>query len=421
MKKKKQNIFLAKIGLMVFITFVCCILFFFFLLRYDGFASEWHKILNALSPIIIGLALAYLFHPVTRVLEERCLPLLRKRFKKEERAKATARGIAVAGTILFLLAVLILLGSAVIPSLITSISGLTETMPGDVTRFIAKLRSGTLGNFEVTDTISVYLTKLVDYLEEWSTNTILPKAQTYVVQITSGVITMIRSLFNFIIGIIVMAYVLMIQEELMGQSKKIVFAIFKPKQANVIIETVHKADEIFGGFITGKLIDSAIIGVICYIGCLIMDIPDSLLVSVVIGVTNIIPVFGPFIGAVPSLILVVIQSPWHALYLLIFVIILQQIDGNIIGPKILGNSTGLSAFWVMFAILIGGEMFGFLGILLGVPIFAIIYYIVGKLVNYGLKKRGLPTETEEYVEVSGVDAKTGNFSYFIKDKDEENE
>jgi predicted PurR-regulated permease PerM len=212
----------------------------------------------------------------------------------------------------------------------------------------------------------------------------------------------------------------MIQEELIGQSKKLVFAIFKPKQANVIIETVHKADEIFGGFITGKLIDSAIIGLICYLGCLIMNIPESILVAVIVGVTNIIPVFGPFIGAVPSLILVVIQSPLHALYLLIFIIVLQQVDGNIIGPKILGNSTGLSAFWVMFAILVGGGMFGFLGILLGVPVFAIIYYIAGRLINYGLKCKGLPTGTEEYIEVSGVDAKTGEFSYLRK-KDEEDE
>jgi predicted PurR-regulated permease PerM len=132
-------------------------------------------------------------------------------------------------------------------------------------------------------------------------------------------------------------------------------------------------------------------------------------------------VFGPFIGAIPSLILVVIQSPWHALYLLIFIVILQQVDGNIIGPKILGNSTGLSAFWVMFAILVSGGMFGFLGMLLGVPVFAMIYYIVGKLVNYGVEQKGLTTETERYVNVAGVDARTGEFSYYKEDDGEENE
>jgi predicted PurR-regulated permease PerM len=147
-----------------------------------------------------------------------------------------------------------------------------------------------------------------------------------------------------------------------------------------------------------------------------MNIPDSLLVSVIIGVTNIIPVFGPFIGAIPSLVLVVIQSPWHALYLLIFIIVLQQVDGNIIGPKILGNSTGLSAFWVMFAILVGGGIFGFFGMLLGVPVFAMIYYIVGRLVDYGVRQKGLPVETGKYVDVSGVDTGTGKLTYYEEEE-----
>ena len=165
-------------------------------------------------------------------------------------------------------------------------------------------------------------------------------------------------------------------------------------------------------FIFGKIVDSAIIGVICYVGCLILHIPDSILVAVIIGVTNIIPVFGPFIGAVPSLLLVVIQSPIHALYLLIFIIVLQQVDGNIIGPKILGNSTGLSAFWVMFAILIGGGLFGFFGMLLGVPVFAMIYYIIRRLVNHSVKKKNLPTVTDMYVNASAVDERTGQVRYY---------
>ena len=204
----------------------------------------------------------------------------------------------------------------------------------------------------------------------------------------------------------------MIKERLIGQSKKAIYAIFKPRQGNIIIETMHKADEIFGGFIIGKIIDSAIIGVICYVGCSILHIPDAVLVAVIVGVTNIIPVFGPFIGAIPSLLLVVVQSPWHALYLLIFIIILQQVDGNIIGPKILGSSTGLSSFWVMFAILIGGGLFGFLGMLLGVPVFAMIYYIVQRLVNHSIRKRQLPEATDAYVDVKSVDLSTGSLVHY---------
>ena len=230
-------------------------------------------------------------------------------------------------------------------------------------------------------------------------------------QISTGVISVVRGLFNFIIGIIVMVYVMSIQETLAGQSKKIIYAVCKPKTGNIIIETIRKTNEIFGGFISGKIIDSLIIGVIAYFGCLILRIPSSVLVAVIIGVTNVIPVFGPFIGAIPSLLIVVIQSPWHALYLLIFIVVLQQVDGNIIGPKILGSSTGLSTFWVMFAILIGGGMFGFLGMLLGVPTFAVIYYIVKRVVNYALRKKKLPEDTRDYTKTTGVDTKNNKLKY----------
>ena len=208
-----------------------------------------------------------------------------------------------------------------------------------------------------------------------------------------------------------MTYVLSIMETLQGQAKKIIYAVFKPKYGNVITHTVRKSSEIFGGFITGKLLDSAIIGVICYIVCLILKMPSALLVSVIIGVTNIIPFFGPFIGAIPALLLVVIQSPWHALYLLIFIIVLQQVDGNIIGPKILGNSTGLSSFWVLFSTLFFGGMWGVLGMILGVPGFAVIYYLIGKVVRTALSKKKLPTETAVYVKARGVNLDTNTLRY----------
>ena len=180
---------------------------------------------------------------------------------------------------------------------------------------------------------------------------------------------------------------------------------------NKIIEIVRKASEIFGGFITGKILDSAIIGIICYVGCAILKIPDAILVAVIIGVTNVIPVFGPFIGAVPAILLVVIQSPIHALYLLIFIIVLQQVDGNIIGPKILGSSTGLSSFWVMCAILIGGGMFGFLGMLLGVPVFAVIYYVAQQMIDYVMTRKKLSIHTDDYIHLLSIDSVTNEMIY----------
>lgn len=415
-KGKEQNVYLAKIGLMVFITFACCILFFFMLLRYQGFADGWHKIVGAAQSIIIGLVLAYLLNPIMEFLERKLYKRLKGKMKTDQKAKKLSRGLGIAGAILFLLIIIILLIAAIVPSVISCIVGVIDTLPGNVQNFIKVVQSGKLGEYEVTGTISDMLTKLVDYVENWATKTLLPEAKTYLLQITSGMINIVKAVINFIVGIIVAAYVLMIKESLIGQSKKAIYAIFKPRQGNIIIETMHKADEIFGGFIIGKVIDSAIIGVICYVGCSILHIPDAMLVAVIVGVTNIIPVFGPFIGAVPSLLLVVVQSPWHALYLLIFIIILQQVDGNIIGPKILGSSTGLSSFWVMFAILIGGGLFGFLGMLLGVPVFAMIYYIVQRLVNHSIGNRQLPIATDAYVDVKSVDLTNGTLVHYEHNK-----
>ena len=288
---------------------------------------------------------------------------------------------------------------------------LVETLPENVESLIYQIQHGKLGKSQIADIVSNYITIGAEKIEDWAKNYLMPEAQHYIAQITTGVISVVKGIFNFVIGIIVMAYVMTIKERLKGQSKKIIYAAFKPKVGNLIVEAVRKTNEIFGGFITGKIIDSAIVGVICYFGCLIMGIPDAVLIAVVVGVTNVIPVFGPFIGAVPSILLVVIQSPWHALYLLIFILVLQQVDGNIIGPKILGSSTGLSSFWVMFAILLGGGLFGFLGMLLGVPVVAVIYYIVDRIVNYKVSKNKLPTETEKYIDMIKVDEKTNTLTY----------
>ena len=417
----KQTMLMVKIGLTVFITFVCCILFFFILYRYKGVATIFKKLMKAAQPIIIGIGLSYLLNPVMKVQERWLYPRLEPKMKTQEKARKLARGISIAGSIVFLLIILVLLIAAIVPSVVKSITGVVETLPGNVQSFIQMLRSGKLGGYEVADTISMLLTRLSNYVENWAKTTLLPQIQTYILQITSGVINMVKAVLNFVIGIIVVVYVLSIKESLIGQSKKIIYAVFKPKYGNIIVEVLHKADDVFGGFIIGKIIDSAIIGVICYFGCLILHIPDPILVAVIIGVTNIIPVFGPFIGAIPSLLLVVIQSPIHALYLLIFIIVLQQVDGNIIGPKILGNSTGLSAFWVMFAILIGGGLFGFFGMLLGVPVFAMIYYIISRLVNHSVKKKNLPTVTDAYVNASAVDEHTGQVrNYEVPEKKKRN-
>lgn len=403
--------FLFKIGVMVFVTFVCSILFFFFLFRFDGFATVWGKLLHTMQPIIIGAVLAYLMNPIMKRIEKFAMNFLKKRVKDEKKVEKASRAIGVTGSILVLVMIIALLIAAVVPALISSVTSLADTAPTYVNKTVDLIQNGNFGDSELAELVSEYMEEGVAQLDKWTKESLLPQAQKYIAQITAGVINVVKGVLNFIIGIIVMVYILTIKETFVGQAKKVIYAIFKPQRGNVIIHVARRADSIFGGFITGKILDSAIVGAICYIGCLILRIPDSILVATIIGVTNIIPVFGPFIGAVPTLFIVVIQSPWHALYLLIFVIVLQQVDGNIIGPKILGSSTGLSTFWVMFAILVGGGLFGFAGMLLGVPTFGVIYYIITKIVDYILSKRKLPTNTNEYVELRKIDAKTNKIIY----------
>lgn len=423
-KKKGDWPQYVKIGITAFLTVAACILFFFIIYRHDSITEEWNKLMKAAEPIIFGLVLAYLLMPVKKFIEPRAYKLLERKMKKTEHARIWAKRISIIGCIIFLLAIIAILIAIIVPAVITSVAGLIENLQDYVKSFMTEANEAGIWKTLLGTEAGTEITEFTADLTEWVKTEFWPKVQAYivelqgyVVQITTGVVSVVKTFMNFIIGIIVMVYVMSIQTQLLGQTKKIVYAVFPVKKANIIIETARKSNEIFGGFIIGKIIDSAIIGVICYIGCLILQMPSSLLVAVLVGVTNIIPFFGPFLGAFITVPLVLIQSPIHALYLAIFILILQQVDGNIIGPKILGDTTGLSSFWVMFSILVGGGLFGFAGMLLGVPSFAVIYYIIQQIIKSRMEKRKLPTTTEEYVELLSIDEKTMVLKY--KSKEEE--
>lgn len=204
----------------------------------------------------------------------------------------------------------------------------------------------------------------------------------------SSVYNMARSVYNLVIGLIVAVYVLFSRKRFARQGVLIVRSTLNERAANILLEEIGVVDRMFGGFIDAKILDSLIIGILCYIGCLILGIPNTLLISVFVGVTNIIPFFGPLIGAVPSTLLILIESPIQAVWFVVFVIILQQLDGNVIGPGIMGNRIGISGFWVMFAIIFFGGVWGLPGMIVGVPLFAVIYDLVRKFVKSGLRKKG---------------------------------
>lgn len=389
-------------GLTFFIVFCCCILVVWVLFRSRDIKSMFGMLVSIAQPILYGLAIGYLINPIMMFFERGMLKLadrkgLRKKFRRVIRTVSSI--LAVLVFILFIATLV----SMVIPEVSENLSHLVDTMPAQINSFIVHLNDWEFGNEKITAMLEEYVTTAADWMEDFLKNSVLPQTKDYVATVTSGLLNVLNAFKNIIIGLIVSIYVMCEKESFEGQTKKIIFALFPARAANQAIQVFHTTNAVFGGFIKGKLLDSLIIGIICYIVLCIIKMPYTLLVSVIVGVTNIIPFFGPFIGAIPSTFLILLVDPLYALYFVIFVVILQQVDGNIIGPKILGDSTGLSSFWVMFAILIGSGLFGVMGMLLGCPVFAVIYYIVQKVIHFFLEKKKLPVDTGVYIEATGVE------------------
>ena len=358
------------------------IVFFFFIYRFKGFGDAVATLTSILMPFIYGGVIAYLLKPVCNTAEN----FLRRLFP--EKLHGFANGLAVAVTLLFGLLLVYALLMMIIPQLITSVTALYYTGRANMGKFVTWFNH--LQFVADNETLMEYVNKAyaaisVD-LDSWIKNTLMPSMQNIISGVGIGVLNVVTVFKNLIIGIIVAVYLLAARRKFVRQARLILYSIAKPRWADAIVTEVQYADKMFGGFINGKILDSAIIGLLCYLVCVIVKFPSALLVSVIIGVTNVIPFFGPFIGAVPATLLILIQNPIKALWFVLFILILQQLDGNIIGPKILGNTTGLSSFWVLFAILLFGGLWGFVGMIIGVPLFAVIYDVIKKLVIHGLRR-----------------------------------
>ena len=391
-------------GMTAFVVIILCMLCFFVLLRMDDISAVIKTILNILRPIIYGLAIAYLLHPIVKNVERYLKPWLEKHFPKMKKTQQISRGIGIFVAVVVMLAVIAALFNMLIPELYRSIRNMVLTVPGQINEALRTLTEIMSQDSAIGQFFTATLTEVTGFLQNWMRTDLLSQVNDFMSHLTEGVFNVVNEVMNAVIGIIVSVYVLYSKEKFSMQSKKIIYALFKPNHANMILHLTIKSNSIFGGFIIGKIIDSAIIGVLCFIGLSVLDMPYTVLVSVIVGVTNVIPFFGPYIGAVPSAILIMLSDPKMGIYFILFILVLQQLDGNVIGPKILGDSTGLSAFWVMFSILLGGGLFGFIGMILGVPTFAVIYYVVNMLINHNLEKRKLPTQTDCYDRMSYVNS-----------------
>ncbi len=393
-------------GLIALLVIILSISFFFILYRYHGVTKNLGALLSILQPVTIGLVLAYLVSPIVNFEERHLLPLFLGKMKSEKKSRKTVRAISVAGALIFVGIIIGILLQMVIPELYRSINGMIDTMPRQVNSFMEWISAYINEESELSGYLEMALTKVTEFFENWAKTDFLPQTRNLIAGLTSGVIIAVRMLFNVIIGIILSIYILMSKEALIGQSKQIVYALFSGKKANTIVHTVHKCNEIFGGFISGKILDSLIIGILCFICLYFMKMPYSVLVSVIVGVTNVIPFFGPYLGAVPSTILIMLADPIKGLYFVIFILVLQQVDGNIIGPKILGDSTGLSSFWVVFAILVGGGILGVPGMIVGVPLLAVVFYMIRNILDYVMEKKDLPQDPASFVKVEKLDLET---------------
>ena len=244
-------------------------------------------------------------------------------------------------------------------------------------------------------------------IQTWLTKEVLPQASTLMTVLSGGVVSTLVFLKNLLVGIIVSVYLLATKELCAAQARKIVHGLFSRENVRWVLLGTRKVDEIFSGFVRGKLLDSLIIGIICFVGCSILKFPYTPLVSVIVGVTNVIPFFGPFLGAIPSTFLIILADPLKGLYFVLFVLALQQLDGNVIGPKILGDKTGLSSLWVIIAILVGGSFFGIPGMFFGVPVCACLYSAASFFIESRLRRKCLPLSTEAYGSSKTVETQAG--------------
>jgi predicted PurR-regulated permease PerM len=383
------------------------ILFYMALRFLPGLRAALAGLLKILSPFIWGFVITYLIAPLMKLLDKHVFgPLCARIFRKSKKknGKKLARALSVVVSELVLLGVLTGLGFMIIPQLAQSIEDIVNSTP----IYFDKIRLWAIGLLENNPDVEAYANTLLEALNDdivnWAKNTVLPSVQNIAESVTTGAVAVLIGIYNLLIGIVVSIYVLSDLEHFTAGGRRLIYSVFRLETAEKLREAISFTDRTFMGFITGKLLDSAIIGLICYIGCAIMGIKESLLVGVIVGVTNVIPFFGPFIGGVPSALIILMgDSALQCLMFIVFVIVLQQVDGNIIGPKILGSSIGITSFWVLFAIVLGSGLFGFWGMLLGVPVFVVIYTFLNKLIEDKLKRRDLPPDTEEYVNLDHID------------------
>lgn len=392
----------ARLMFMIFIVGALLIIFNQIVGNYESFSEGVGTIKTIVSPFIYGFVMAYLLSPIYNATVRGLYKLLGKYFKNKQRLFSFCKLVASVVAVVCLIGAVAGLIALIVPQVIESLTGILKSLPQRLTQLSALFNDITskMDNKRLAMKMSEIYAQVQTNLIELAQTKLLPGMGTLVGQVSTQVILTLKTMMNVMIGVMACVYMLNSKERFQGQFKKVILATLPKEKAEAVFDFAKFTNRTFGGFINGKIIDSIIIGIICFILMEIFGFPYPILISAIIGITNVIPFFGPFIGAIPAAIIILLVSPIHALYFLVLIFILQQVDGNIIGPAILGNTTGIASFWVLFSIVIGGGLFGFIGMVLGVPVFAIIYYYFSRSINKRLEAKGLEFRTDSYEDLN---------------------
>ena len=387
-------------GVTAFLVAVCTILFIFAVFNYPVFAGIFSSFFKVILPVINGVLIAYLLNPVMKFIEGRLIPgflkLINKKPPETARGKKIIRFVSLALSVIYVLVLITGFVMILVPQLISSITSITHQLPEYANNLSAFANRIFEDNPAVLEIVNQYNKSMEEWISDIINNS-SPYVNKVISTLSSGIFKSISFVYNLVIGLILSIYILSIKEKFQAQFRKIISAFFSRKRAKSILEELRDIDGVFRDYIVSSIVDSIIIGLVCFPLCLIFSIPYPILISFIIGLTNIIPFFGPFIGGIPCAFIILMIDPVKALYFVIMIIVIQQVDGNVIKPRLFGNSTGLSAFWVVVAILVGGGLFGVAGMYLGTPVFAIIYNYFKRMVANRLVRKGLPPDTESYV------------------------
>ena len=399
MKERFENKYIYW-GLTIFCVLATLVLLFFLIYRWDLVFDFFKTLLTVFMPFIYGLVIAYILNPIVLFFDNK---VYSKLFSKSKNKKKKIRILSLVTASVIFIGCIVAAFSLLIPNIIKSI----EMLASNITIYLRDSKAFILSLFEgerFKSIVSSIYSNMSSTIENWFS---ADNLEGLFLIVKDGFFETVKVIYNLIIGFIVSIYILNDKEKFKAQCKKLLYALFNEETVNSILENTKATDKIFADFFSAKLIDSLIVGIICFVGMIIFGMPYALMISVIIGATNIIPYFGPFIGAIPSALIILLVDPSKCFWFLLFIFVLQQFDGNILGPKILGNKTGLSSFWVLFSLLVFGKLFGVVGMIIGVPIFSIIYSYVNNQLKRKLSNKDLPINSSDYEDIKKIKKKNG--------------